>query len=448
MLTIDPPPSALMRGPQCFIPSQTPVWSTETTRCQCSSVSSSTVARLPSAALFTSARSGAQATLGLGHSGAPAGSRRRRRGRSRCAPRRRPAARPPRSRQASAVEVGDRDPGALGGQAFGDVHAEPSGGSGQQYDASGQAVEQGVHRAPWFNFGQTEPARHRPRNCWISLSASSLVTILPIVSASSLALSARETSHEERISRLVSPNAWAGPLARARATSAVRRRYLVVIDDLGDQPPVAGFLGVEHPAADCEFERALLADCSGQQVGDAAVRRQADGGVGHDELGRFSGDHQVRVEHECQARSGYGAVNTGNHRFGQLREPTQLRLQLGGQGEQVPRPVIGRCEGRHVASCAEPRPPRGQRDRADSRRLRLLDRGTKCPRGRQVERVGRLRSLQDDPADRAVRLEAHSARLSRRWRHHGSTVAGPELPTGLCAPSTITIFSALPAGRG
>ena len=53
-LTIEPPPEAAISGPRCFMPSHTPVESTDITASQCSTVSSSTVARLPMPALLTS----------------------------------------------------------------------------------------------------------------------------------------------------------------------------------------------------------------------------------------------------------------------------------------------------------------------------------------------------------------------------------------------------------
>src|SRR4249919_191512 len=52
-LTIEPPPVEATSGPRCFIPSQTPVESTDITVFQRSTVSSSTVARLPMPALLT-----------------------------------------------------------------------------------------------------------------------------------------------------------------------------------------------------------------------------------------------------------------------------------------------------------------------------------------------------------------------------------------------------------
>src|SRR4051794_34987279 len=53
-LTIDPPPEEAMRGPRCFMPSQTPVEPIDMTASQRSIVSSSTVAMLPMAALLIS----------------------------------------------------------------------------------------------------------------------------------------------------------------------------------------------------------------------------------------------------------------------------------------------------------------------------------------------------------------------------------------------------------
>ena len=121
-----------MSGPRCFMPSHTPVESTDITASQCSTVSSSTVARLPMPALLTSPSrrpcSLRTRSATPTHCASSATSRRA----VRCRPDV-PSSSPARVRHAGLVEVGQHQVSALLREPLRHGPPQPTGGPGQEH---------------------------------------------------------------------------------------------------------------------------------------------------------------------------------------------------------------------------------------------------------------------------------------------------------------------------
>ena len=96
-------------------------------------------------------------------------------------------------------------------------------------------------------------------------------------------------------------------------------------NDAGDQTPFIGLLRGKAVLGQKYLQRAAGADGADHADGAAAVRRDADLGIGRREAGVIGGDAEVGDEGQPHAGAGRGAVDAGQH---DLRHPPH-RLDKG-----------------------------------------------------------------------------------------------------------------------
>jgi ABC-type lipoprotein export system ATPase subunit len=196
----------------------------------------------------------------------------------------------------------------------------------------------------------------------------------------------------------------------------LQRNHLVheaPLERLGRREPSVG----EH-----QLLRAAQADQTRQEVARAAVRRQAGGGVGHRELRRFGGEHEVAADRDAEAGARRRPIDRDDERRVHSRETRGGRVKVGGELlEQRRQPLAFGSEGLEVAAGAEHLPRAREQHRAHGRVVVAADGDVhQFATEREIDRVGRVGSRERDGGDTAfdVQLEILVVHPSSSERAH------------------------------
>ena len=182
-------------------------------------------------------------------------------------------------------------------------------------------------------------------------------------------------------------------------------------DDLADQAAALGLGRVHHPAGQAEIHRLGLADRPGHALGAARAGDDAEVDLRLAEPRRVGGDDEVAHHRQLAAAAEREARDRGDHR---LPDP-QHRLPA--RGDEIVEEHVGIVALAHlldVGAGGERLLRPGQHDRAD-RRVGVEGEQLVAEFAHELiaQRVQRLRAVEPDQADPAVRLDEDHLRHVR-----------------------------------
>ncbi len=215
-----------------------------------------------------------------------------------------------------------------------------------------------------------------------------MLTASAMVLASSAPTSARDISQEARISRLACPSAKDRTRGEFRRQSSRALCEGGILDNLRHQAPLQRLARGQGSVRERQGEGPLLTDGARQEVGDSAVRRQPDPGIGGHESRGLRRDDDVAAEHDCQSGAGHRTLHRSDRGFVERCQLLQGAIQGSGQCQDVGRPIRCRDHCGDVSSRAEPLAGAGHEDGAHGIvRCCSVDGGVELVSRRQVHCV-------------------------------------------------------------
>ncbi len=173
-----------------------------------------------------------------------------------------------------------------------------------------------------------------------------------------------------------------------------------ILDDLRHQAPLQRLTRGQGSVREGQGQGALLTDGARQEVGDSAVRRQPDPGIGGHESRGLRRNDDVAAEHDCQSGAGHRTLHRSDRGFVERCQLLKGAVQGSGQGQDVRRPIRCRDHGGDVSSRTEPLAGARHEDGTHSVvPCGSVDDGVELVSRRQVHRVRYRGTVQLDVAD-------------------------------------------------